>query len=121
MMTNMGTTKKIGDLGEKMAAKVLVEKGYKIIETNYRYGRSEIDLIAEKEGILVFVEVKTRKNSRFGYPEDFVNEKKAEMIIVAAEHYIMENDWKKDIRFDIVSIIMDKEGHELEHFEDAFF
>jgi putative endonuclease len=117
----MGITKETGDFGEKLAAGLLIEKGYLIIESNYRYRRSEIDLIAEKDGILVFVEVKTRKNSRFGYPEDFVTERKVEMITSAAEQYVFENGWKNDIRFDIISILMGKEGNEIEHFIDAFY
>lgn len=117
----MRTTKNTGDIGEKMAAEMLQKKGYLILEINYRYKRSEIDLIAEHNDILVFIEVKTRKNSRFGYPEDFVNEKKAEMIITAAEHYVLEKEWKKDIRFDIVSILLGKKVQEIQHFEDAFY
>lgn len=117
----MGLTKVIGDYGEQLAADMLKDKGYKIVASNYRYKRSEIDIIAEKDGTLVFVEVKTRKNASFGYPEDFVNEKKAEMIIAAAENYIFENKWKKNIRFDIISVIMGKEGNEIVHFKDAFY
>ena len=117
----MTVTKNTGILGENMAAEVLIQKGYLIRERNYRYKRSEIDIIAEKDGILVFIEVKTRKSIRFGFPEEFVSEKKAEMVITAAEQYIYETEWKKDIRFDIVSIVMNENGSEIQHFEDAFF
>ena len=117
----MTVTNNTGILGENMAAEVLIQKGYLIRERNYRYKRSEIDIIAEKDGILVFIEVKTRKSIRFGFPEEFVSEKKAEMVITAAEQYIYETEWKKDIRFDIVSIVMNKNGSEIQHFEDAFF
>jgi putative endonuclease len=120
-MAFMSLAKKKGDYGEKLAAAALSEKGYRILVLNYRCGRNEIDIIAEKDGVLVFVEVKARKNSRFGFPEDFVDERKAELITTAAEHYILETGWKKDIRFDIVSILMGNDGHEIQHFEDAFY
>ena len=81
----MGNNKKLGTEGERMAEQYLVGKGYKILERNYRAGRSEIDLIATKEDVLVFVEVKTRSRLDFGMPEDWVDEKKAEMITDGAE------------------------------------
>jgi len=117
---NMGKNKELGQEGEQMAAEYLNKNGWQIRELNYRYRRSEIDLIASKDGLLVFFEVKTRTNTSFGLPEDFVNDKKAENIIAGAEHYVLENDWQGNIRFDIISIIK-KSGMELQHIEDAFY
>lgn len=116
----MGKNKELGQEGEQMAADYLKKNGWVIHETNYRYSRSEIDLIASKNKLLVFVEVKARTNTRYGMPEDFVDEKKAENIIRGAEHYIRETDWNGNIRFDIISIIK-KEDMELQHIEDAFY
>jgi putative endonuclease len=116
----MGKNKELGQEGEQMAADYLKKNGWEILEMNYRYRRSEIDLIAVKDLHLVFFEVKVRTNTTFGHPEDFVDDKKAENIIKGAEHYIGQIDWRGNIRFDIISIIK-KEKPELKHFEDAFY
>ena len=116
----MSKNKELGQEGEQIAAKYLREKGWRIHEMNYRYSRSEIDLIASKNDLLIFIEVKARTNTSFGMPEDFVDEKKAQNIIKGAEHYIVENNWKRNIRFDIISIIK-KETMEIKHIEDAFY
>lgn len=115
----MGKINKLGSQGEQLAADYLENKGWEILETNYRYSRYEIDLIASKPDILIFVEVKARTNISFGNPETFVDEKKTENIMKAADHYIHEHNWQGDVRFDIISIL--KKGFmELEHIEDAF-
>ena len=95
-------------------------QGYEILAQNYRSGKSEIDLIVQKDKTLVFVEVKTRSRTDFGMPEDWVNEQQAEKIIEGAEDYIEDRKWEGDIRFDIISIII-KSVPEIEHFEDAFY
>lgn len=115
----MSTTIKTGNQGENMAADFLEASGYKILERNYRHKRSEIDLIATKDNLLVFVEVKARSSRAFGEPEAFVNDRKAEKIFEAAEHYMLETNWRGNIRFDIVSVVFMKEP-EIVHFEDAF-
>ncbi len=116
----MSKNKELGLEGEKLATDFLKSKGYKIIENNYRYRRSEIDIIAVLEGTLVFVEVKTRSNYNYGEPEYAVDEHKAVKIREAAENYIFINDWKNNIRFDIISIKKnDYESTEITHFEDA--
>lgn len=115
----MNTSQK-GRLGEQIAQDFLIKKGYQILEKNYRYKRSEIDLIALINGTLIFIEVKLRKNEKFGFPEEFVSKRKEELIKEAAENYIFEKDWKKNIRFDIISILKTSIKEEIEHFEDAF-
>lgn len=111
------TTVEIGRAGEEKAWEFMKGKGYELVSQNYRYKRAEIDLILKQDNLLVFAEVKARKNNRFGEPEDAVNQKKADLIIEAAENYIFENDWKGPVRFDIISI----EGeNKIVHFEDAF-
>lgn len=110
-----------GKLGEENAATFLREKGYKILQRNYRFKKSEIDLICFYDNLLVFVEVKTRSSKSFGNPESFVSQNQQEAIIRAAEEFMLETGWEGDIRFDIVAIY--KKGHleELEHFQDAFY
>jgi len=116
----MSKNKELGLEGEQIAANYLQKKGWGILEMNYRYSRSEIDLIASKSDMIIFVEVKTRTNTNFGLPEHFVDEKKAKNIMMGAEHYIHEINWNGNIRFDIISIIK-KDSIEIKHFEDAFY
>lgn len=111
---------KTGNRGEEIAADFLLDKGYEILVTNYRYKHSEIDLIVKKKDLLVFVEVKTRSSTSFGEPENFVDDKKAKKIFEGAEHYIFEINWQEAIRFDIISVVMHS-PIEVTHFEDAFY
>jgi len=116
----MGKNKELGQEGEQLAADYLNKNGWEVLEMNYRYSHSEVDLIGQKDGLLVFFEVKTRTSTAFGMPEDFVDEKKAESVIRAANHYIEALNWQGNIRFDIISIVKKKEM-ELAHIEDAFY
>ena len=93
--------------------------GYEIIERNYRYKHSEIDLIAKNNGFLVFVEVKTRKSTKFGQPEQFVTPHQEAKIREGAEEFILKANWEGPIRFDIVSIVTGR-SVSVTHFEDAF-
>ena len=111
------TKTELGKIGEDKATLYLQGQGYQILCRNYRYRKAEIDIIAQFKNLLVFVEVKARKNDLFGHPESFVDSFKIKLILSAARHYIGVLDWKNDIRFDIISIT----GNELVHFEDAFY
>ena len=108
-----------GIKGEQQARRYYEERGFEILEVNYRHNRAEIDFIAltKDEKLLVFVEVKKRSRSDFGYPETFVSTAQQDRIKSAAEEYIYGINWIKDIRFDIVSVDSD---NQLEVFEDAF-
>lgn len=112
---------KKGKEAEDMAADFLKAIGYEIVERNYRYRRSEIDLIVRKENWLVFVEVKMRSSDAFGYPEEFVDYKKAKNIVYGAEQYTYENEYNGNVRYDVVAISMRKGVPDIRHFEDAFF
>jgi len=109
---------KTGSKGENMAAEFLKEKGFEIVARNYRYKRSEIDLIVKRDDWLLFIEVKTRTSSAFGEPEEFVGELKARQIFQAAEEYIFSTNWKGHVRFDVVSVKLGAVS-EIMHFEDA--
>lgn len=113
----MGNNIISGKKGEEIAAAFMEGKGFEVLVKNYRSGRAEIDLILKKNSLLVFAEVKLRSKIVYGLPEDAVNEKKEELILRAAENYIFDNDWKGEVRFDIISIINKKEIY---HIEDAF-
>lgn len=110
--------KEIGSDGEQKASAYLQSKGYQIVSTNYRYKRGEVDLIVKKGRLLVFVEVKTRNNLKFGNPESFVSSRQQELILEAANAYMTDSDWQGLVRYDIIAIVP---GKEIEHFEDAFY
>ncbi|WOK06627.1 YraN family protein [Imperialibacter roseus] len=109
----------VGKKGEIIAADHLKKAGYEIIAKNYRAGRGEIDIISKLATTLIFVEVKTRSNAKFGYPEEAVTQKKADKLIETAQTYIEEINWEGDIRFDIISVDLQRNS-EIIHFEDAF-
>lgn len=109
-----------GQNGELIARQHLLQQGYSLLATNYRYKRAEIDIIAKKDNVLVFVEVKTRTTDNFGYPEEAVNAKKEKMLLDAAEAYIVATGWEQDIRFDIISVTLTTPPT-IVHFEDAFY
>ncbi|HEV8080135.1 MAG TPA: YraN family protein [Chitinophagaceae bacterium] len=93
-----------GNLGEEMAAKYLIDKGYKILHRNWRHLHWETDIIAERNSRLHFIEVKTRRTKKFGHPEEDVSKKKIENLIGAAEEFLLQYPSWKLIQFDILSI-----------------
>lgn len=111
---------KAGKKGEALAARYLEEQGYLVRHRNYRHRREEIDLIVQKDTLLVFVEVKARSSHAYGYPEDFVDAPQAARIVAAAEYYLEQHHWQGDIRFDIIAITLEGTTH-IRHFEDAFY
>ena len=108
---------RLGKWGEEQAAVFLVKKGYKLIEKNWRSRPGEIDLIMRDQEMLVFVEVKTRSGTGFGYPEEAITENKIDVLLEACQKYIDEKELNIDWRIDIISIIGDpKSGiKEIEH------
>jgi putative endonuclease len=110
----------LGQNGEQWAVDFLINKGYSIIERNFRYKKAEIDIIAQKDKLLIFVEVKTRTNLQFGEPEEAVSRNKIRVILMGAESYIRKTDWHHDIRFDIIAIHSQSQPQIL-HIEDAFY
>jgi putative endonuclease len=110
---------KTGNIGETLAAEFFVEKGFKILERNYRHGHAEIDLIVQREDWVLFIEVKTRSTFEYGEPEDFVTHRKVQKMYEAAEEWIFSTDWRGHIRFDIVSVKLTGGVPEIRHFEDA--
>lgn len=110
-----------GKKGEEIAKNYLESNGYTILETNWRFKKAEIDIIAMDKEIMVFVEVKTRSYTSFGAPEEFVTHQKEQMMMDAAGVYTHQVQHEWEIRFDIVSIVSKGSFHELKHFKDAFF
>lgn len=120
-MSEGESTKQIGDEGENIAADFLINKGYSIIERKWKYMRYEIDLIAEKDGSIVFVEVKTRYSNSYGEPWEAVNKAKRKKICASADAYIQQRDIELEPRFDIISIIKSNKEFQIEHIEEAFW
>jgi putative endonuclease len=112
---------KTGEQGEDLAAAFLIEKGFTVLERNYRSKKSEIDLIVSKGNWLVFVEVKTRSSTAFGYPEEFVDYNKKRMIFKGALEYMYDKNWQGNVRYDIVAVNLYGSIHKIHHIEDAFY
>ena len=113
--------KTIGDFGEKQAQKYLRKNKYKIICTNYRQKYGEIDIIAEKDKYIVFVEVKTRGENSLYAPVYAVNKPKQAKLMKTAYIYLKEYPTNKNIRFDIIEIVYSgKKVKSINHIKNAF-
>ena len=110
-----------GTKGEKLAGAFLENKGYSVLETNWRFKNLEADIIATINKTLVIAEVKTRKSNYFGEPETFVNKQKQKNLIKTANEYISRNQLDLEVRFDIISIVMGDNQTKINHIEDAFY
>jgi putative endonuclease len=112
----------LGRKGESLAKAHLENSGYEIMDENWTHDRAEIDLIAYKDSIIIFAEVKTRTGNFFGEPEDFVDARKQKLLVKAADEYIYLMNHQGEVRFDIISILFDKQkNYTLKHIEDAFW
>ena len=118
----MSKNKHTGDTGESLAAEYLQQSGFNILERNWRCKHWEVDIIASKADRLHFIEVKTRRNEKFGKPEARFTAKKMSALKNAAEAYLLLHpEWTR-IRFDIVSIMLKgEEVEELLVIEDVYF
>lgn len=111
----------LGNQGEDLAIEFLVRKGYKIRHRNWISGKKEIDIIAEDGDNLVIVEVKTRSTENFEHPQEAITNGKIRNLVSAAEEYIFQFDIMLETRFDIISVIPQRDGSfRIEHVEDAF-
>ena len=112
----------IGKLGEDLATKFISDKGYEIVERNYRYGHGEIDIVAKDRDNLVFIEVKTRHNLEFGPPELAVTKSKQRQIRKIAEAYLYDKNINDvDCRIDVIGILMIKNVEpQINHIINAF-
>lgn len=121
--SSKSSTKIIGDTFEDVAAHYLKGKGYRIVNRNYHAEGGELDIVAEIDNLLVFVEVKARKGKQFGAGHEAVSKSKMKKLIAATEQYLYElqPNSEKDIRFDVISIYGRTGTHpDITHIEDAF-
>ncbi len=110
----------LGKEGEEIGLRFLLEKGYKILATNWRYRQEEIDIIAMDKEELVIIEVKTR-TSAFMEPELAVTRSKQKFLVNATAAYIEQNNINTDTRFDIISIVTNSKYQKINHIENAFY
>ena len=117
----MASHNDLGKKAEDLAAEFLIKSGYKILMRNFRYQKAEIDIIAEKENLIIITEVKARSTDAFMLPQEAVNKKKISLIVLAANHFMEEFNKNQEVRFDIISVLPNEKGELIiEHIVDAF-
>jgi putative endonuclease len=117
----MSEANELGKKGEEIAAQHLLKQGYFILDVNWRAGRNEIDLVARDKEFLVIIEVKSRSSDTFTEPEEAVTRDKQQALIRAANAYIFRKNINLETRFDIISIIHNKNETRINHLKDAFY
>ena len=111
----------LGRKGESLAADHLSAKGFKILARNFHAGKAELDIVALDQDVLVIVEVKTRNTRYFGEPEESVTKSKQKLLVRAANNSVNYRSFKGEVRFDVVSVIIDERGTRIVHIPDAFY
>ena len=117
----MGKHNEFGQEGEQIAVDYLIKKGYKIKYRNYRYLKSEIDIIAQKDDVLAIIEVRSRSTGFIENIAETITKKKIGLLVSGADHYVIENDLDVEVRFDVVTILKNLNVLEIEHLENAFY
>ena len=110
-----------GELGERIAERWLKRTGWRVLQRRFRSGHRDIDLVVEREGTVVFVEVKARRGARFGQPVEAVNWRKQKELTKSAHIWIDRHGRPEEsYRFDVVGVLMTGEQVRIRHVEDAF-
>lgn len=117
----MSESHDLGKKGEELATEHLKNSGFKILFRNWKWGKHEVDIIAENKDFVVFVEVKTRTEDFQMSPVSAVTRDKQKSIILAADGYIKRYNINKESRFDVITIIKKSEEFQIDHIEDAFY
>ena len=116
----MAAHNELGKWGEDMAAAYLLEKGYSILERDWKSGHHDLDIIAQEGNTLVVVEVKTRRNRLFGDPEEAIDYKKRRSLLSAINHYVKPHPPCRSVRFDVISVVgMIGTTPEIDHIKDV--
>lgn len=115
----MNSTQALGQLGEEIAVRYLEQQGYVVLARNWRHGHHEIDIICRYGQDLIFVEVKTRRTRRFGLPEESISKSKKKAVMSAAVVF-MARHRHRDIRFDVIAVLMNGDTPDIYHIRDAF-
>ncbi|MBB6332594.1 putative endonuclease [Chryseobacterium sediminis] len=110
-----------GKIAEDLAVEHLIKNGYKILVRNFRFKKNEIDIIAEKDNLIIIAEVKARSTDTFMLPHEAVTKTKIKSIVSAANHYLEEFNKDNEVRFDIISVLPDSNRNlMIDHIADAF-
>ena len=117
----MAAHNEFGKEGENAAVCFLEAQGYHIRHRNWRSGRKELDIVAEHQGELIVVEVKTRRNQIYGTPEESISEAKIRRIVSSADAYVRKFRIDLPVRFDIISLIGIEKPLKIEHIVNAFY
>lgn len=117
----MAEHNRTGERGEQVACEYLKEHGLRVLHQNWRNGRDEVDIVAETNERLVFVEVKTRHGDQYGDPEVSVTKRKQRCLIRAADAYVNMFAVEKEVRFDVVSVIFEPGTKRILHIPEAFY
>jgi len=119
-MNSQEWRKSLGRRGEELAASYLEEKGYLILQRNYRGGGGEMDIVAQEGDCLVFVEVRTRSTKEYGTPEESITPSKAQRLIEVAQGYLQEQgESGREWRIDLVAIHWSGDLYRLHHIVNA--
>ena len=117
----MAESHNLGQKGEDLAADHLQKAGFKILFRNWKWGKHEIDIIAENQNFIVFVEVKTRNDDFQMHPVTAVTKEKQKSKIWAANGYLQKFNIDKEGRFDIITVIKTVDSYQIDHIEGAFY
>ncbi len=117
----MAAHNELGKEGEEEAAAYLEAHGYTILHRNWRSGRFELDIVAEKDNELIVIEVKTRRNNEYGLPEEAVTSRKIRHIVSSTDSYLKKYAIDLPVRFDIITVVGTQPPFQIEHIEEAFF
>jgi putative endonuclease len=112
----------LGRWGEKVAAEHLIRRGWTILDRNFRCGHKEIDLVARRDGVVAFVEVKTRTSASFGHPLESITPAKRREILHASQRWIsLHSDTVTVYRFDAIAVVRERDGRiHVDQIEDAW-
>ncbi len=110
-----------GKQGEDMACRLLTALGYKLLARNVRHGRAEMDVLATEGGALVCIEIKTRTNTAFGRPEEFITKRKQVLLNQALQAEVEARQWQGPARFDEVALVLLPDGYQAQVFRDVWY
>jgi len=117
----MAEHNEFGKVGEQLAVAHLIKSGFQIKHRNYRFLKAEVDIVAQKGTTLAIVEVKSRSTNFMDDLNDLIPPKKRKLLVLAADHYVVEHNLDVDVRFDIITIFKRNGSFKIDHIEDAFY
>jgi len=121
IFASMTAAQALGEEGERIAAAWLAQRGWRILDRRFRNGHRDLDLVAEREGVVAFVEVKARRGKDFGHPVEAVNWRKQRELTRSAAVWIARyGSGEQTFRFDVVGVLMSEHGALVRHVENAF-